>query len=263
MSSDASASKAFDIPEVLETILQDLPLSDLLLAQRVSRAWKGMITCSPKLQKALFFRLAIEEPLYFINKGFSYKDCGSGRVCSESQHEPVSQSGQEASHWNTQEDGAGRSIRVIINPFVSHKLPFLLKHRMKYWVSSDMSAQAKASKGLLDKEASWRKMLFTQPPVRTLLYALNSPCNHWHLVSMDEGTKGVTLEDMYSSCEAFVGEGWDIAAHGQFFLTEPVSPGEPSTWTAEEVSNAVHLVVEPDGDSTQSDDSEAEVSTAI
>lgn len=42
--------------ELLERTLQYLPIRDLLLAQRVCRTWRSLISSSPSLQEALFLR---------------------------------------------------------------------------------------------------------------------------------------------------------------------------------------------------------------
>ena len=49
------ASKAFNIAELLEAVLLELPCKDVLILQRVSRFWKATIDASLKLQKALCF----------------------------------------------------------------------------------------------------------------------------------------------------------------------------------------------------------------
>ena len=51
-----SGVKVFAIPELFETILLQLPVRDLLLAQRVSKEWQDMITTSVQIQQALFFK---------------------------------------------------------------------------------------------------------------------------------------------------------------------------------------------------------------
>lgn len=44
------------VTEIAENILAHLPMKDLLLAQRVSKAWQELITSSPALQELLFMR---------------------------------------------------------------------------------------------------------------------------------------------------------------------------------------------------------------
>lgn len=47
--------EVFAIPELLETILLELPAKDLLLAQRVNTTFRDAINNSIKIQRALFF----------------------------------------------------------------------------------------------------------------------------------------------------------------------------------------------------------------
>ena len=47
-------SRIFAIPELLENILLHLPERDLLLAQRVNRSFRDVITASVHLQRKLF-----------------------------------------------------------------------------------------------------------------------------------------------------------------------------------------------------------------
>lgn len=52
----SAALRVLAIPELLETILQYLPLRELLLNQRVSTAWQATTTKSPTLQQQLHYR---------------------------------------------------------------------------------------------------------------------------------------------------------------------------------------------------------------
>ncbi|KAI7234311.1 hypothetical protein KC330_g4906 [Hortaea werneckii] len=54
-----SGQQVWDISELLEHILLQLPMRDLLLAQRVSRRFKAVIDSSDKIQQALFFKPAV------------------------------------------------------------------------------------------------------------------------------------------------------------------------------------------------------------
>lgn len=53
--SQSATKRTLHLPELLEQILTNLPQRDLLLAQRVSKAFNLTISASPKLQRALFF----------------------------------------------------------------------------------------------------------------------------------------------------------------------------------------------------------------
>lgn len=52
---DPPSLRALAIPELLEQVLLNLPVKDILLAQRVNRGFKATIDGSKKLQQALFF----------------------------------------------------------------------------------------------------------------------------------------------------------------------------------------------------------------
>ena len=56
----SAVGRLFATTELLEAILLDLPPRDVLLLTRVSRAWRGTVEGSVKLQRYLFFRAAGE-----------------------------------------------------------------------------------------------------------------------------------------------------------------------------------------------------------
>ncbi|KXT01652.1 hypothetical protein AC578_2763 [Pseudocercospora eumusae] len=51
-----ATSKVYDTVELLESILLELPIRDVLLAQRVAKSWQQTISGSIKLQRSLFFK---------------------------------------------------------------------------------------------------------------------------------------------------------------------------------------------------------------
>lgn len=66
----SATTRTFHLPELLEQILTNLPQRDLLLAQRVSKAFHLTICASPKLQRALFFApdpLLPASPITYLN----------------------------------------------------------------------------------------------------------------------------------------------------------------------------------------------------
>ncbi|KAF2685140.1 hypothetical protein K458DRAFT_403376 [Lentithecium fluviatile CBS 122367] len=56
MSPSTSTTRTLTTPELLELILFHLPPRPLLLAQRVRKTWHTLISTSPTLQTALYFR---------------------------------------------------------------------------------------------------------------------------------------------------------------------------------------------------------------
>ncbi|KAF2246175.1 hypothetical protein BU26DRAFT_63706 [Trematosphaeria pertusa] len=56
MANFSATSRAVATPELLELILSHLPPGDVLLAQRISKSWQTLISNSPTLQTLLYFR---------------------------------------------------------------------------------------------------------------------------------------------------------------------------------------------------------------
>ncbi|KAK3617181.1 hypothetical protein LTR56_025461 [Elasticomyces elasticus] len=50
------ADEVMHFPELLETILVNLPTRDLLFASRICKTWKSTIDSSPRIQRALFLK---------------------------------------------------------------------------------------------------------------------------------------------------------------------------------------------------------------
>jgi hypothetical protein len=125
--------------ELLEKILLRLPMRSLLHTQRVCKSWKQVITTSPSLQQALFFRAKGQFP----------------RSNSEDEK-------QEAE----------------LNPLLVWLFPpFFETHAFYGWLSFRNLAQFNnmhfnftdsTRSAVLRGDASWRKMLPTQPPPEDL-----------------------------------------------------------------------------------------------
>jgi len=133
MQHSSTPERAFSIPEILEAILLNIGPQHLLInAQRVNRAWHSTINCSPHLQRLLFF---------------------------------------EACPTNERREPE-------FNALLSAAFPPFFKH------NTDVEADAKWTQESLSKidwnssfqkrdaysreEASWRRMLVVQPPVKEL-----------------------------------------------------------------------------------------------
>ena len=132
----SAAQRTFNIVELRELILKSLPPKELLLAQRVSKDWKATINTSRKLQERLFFRPS------------------STRL--------LSHDGAPASKWldiATQEE-----VEPSWNPLL-----------VPIYNSLRRSEKATFYKRLPDQtwdrpEASWRRMLRSQPPTKGIVY---------------------------------------------------------------------------------------------
>ncbi|KAK3642145.1 hypothetical protein LTR22_016266 [Elasticomyces elasticus] len=128
-------AKVFAIPELLEGVLLQLPFIDLLLSQRVCRAWHIAVTSSTKIQKALFLTPGTKDDVtpYEESKSGQTYCCVLDEVfrgCSSFTLNPL--------------------LKATNGKSNMHEVKLLLKHTF-----SNSCA-----------EASCHRMLLTQPPTR-------------------------------------------------------------------------------------------------
>ncbi|RMX71042.1 hypothetical protein D0869_16036 [Hortaea werneckii] len=128
-----ASRRALGTPELLEAVLYHLPLQDLLRAQS-----QTVIDRSKKLQRALYFEPVFWEPVTFC------EEAGCGR-----------------SHSNWVQAGSnGRCVTVYEIPILSPLIKSLLP------VTRTESLLAQLPECWQRRDASWRRMLVTQPPFR-------------------------------------------------------------------------------------------------
>ena len=148
--------KVLTTPELLQSILIQLPVRDLLLIQRVSRTFKSLIESSPAIQRALFFRATP----------------------------------------STSSDPRERNplLAEVFAPwFKEPKDSFDLTERSRVlsldWNSNDEKRTAYKRAG-----ASWRRMLVAQPPFKKLdVYKLSHAMMGDHLMVGSSEPQDVTM----------------------------------------------------------------------
>lgn len=160
------------IPELAELIFQHLPLRDLLLAQRVCRTFHATIHASPTLQQCLFF----------APKKRRYPRHPQNRASSSSNPSRQRKNDDEDEAWET-------------NPLLAAAFPpwFQLRYVRSRWDWPQASSFAnelpwagdgERVRAFMRPEASWRRMLVTQPPLRDVQLLVK--CDHVrNLVSDD------------------------------------------------------------------------------
>ena len=89
------ANKVFDAEELKVMILQQLPMSALLLNQRVCKGWRQTITSTAALQRKLYLEPAKGEPLAF----FSYNRAQKKHV-ARNHHNPKIPPGYKEQHYH-------------------------------------------------------------------------------------------------------------------------------------------------------------------
>ncbi|KAL4966618.1 uncharacterized protein BDV14DRAFT_198741 [Aspergillus stella-maris] len=170
-----ATERALCIPEILELILLQLDMTDLLVAaQRVSSYWLTTIRNSPRLQQALFF-----DPVSSPAKPKELYDLPDSMTRGESAiPEPYC-----------------TRLRVSINPLLEkhfggvffnltknrefirweHFMQQMTFAREEDWLREIIDESYKARwRAYTRREASWRRMLVTQPPQPGLGYVRRS-----------------------------------------------------------------------------------------
>ncbi|KAM3414756.1 hypothetical protein BST61_g9909 [Cercospora zeina] len=120
----------FDVLELAEAIFLELSPQELLVSvQRVCSKWRDVVTASIPIQQVLFFRpIGIQGPLHFVN------------VPGE----------QYGGNWISSQ-GSRCPFQMYEHPLVA---PLLLHEQQP-------------SRAIDRPEASWRRQLLTQPPIRS------------------------------------------------------------------------------------------------
>ncbi|KAK4498551.1 hypothetical protein PRZ48_011209 [Zasmidium cellare] len=129
--------KVFNTAELLEEVLLYLPMKDVLLDQRVCKTWKNGIDGSIKLQKALFMRPA-----------------GEIEVEESKLYDPYDIEVETRYYFATK--------TCFINPLLLSKHG---KGGVAHLVVGELTNEWDLPPSVLYPQASWRRMLVTQPPL--------------------------------------------------------------------------------------------------
>ncbi|KAL2074674.1 hypothetical protein VTL71DRAFT_8453 [Oculimacula yallundae] len=138
-----AAHQVFSTPELLENVLCRLSFHDLLVnAPRVNRTWSAIVESSPSIQKTLFFLPAFGSALP--------QPCPVLRYSSETRFVD-----RRMRNWDT--DATKQGKRILRNewPDVSGFKPY-----------NRNLASSTRKEAVGRQNASWRKMLLIQPPIK-------------------------------------------------------------------------------------------------
>ncbi|PPJ58239.1 hypothetical protein CBER1_08269 [Cercospora berteroae] len=201
----AAGARLAAIPELMEMILLELPLRDVLAAQRVNKDFRGTIRDSHKLQKALFFA-----PI----------DKTVGDWLKREQQNPVTS-------WVRQAPEPDETPRTTtLNPFVYRVDPSWLEFigrrptvngTVDYYriIRDDLTLSAH-SYLTAQSPASLKRMQIFQPPAcevwlhcPAVFEAKNEAGKcyepHWHSIQARQGQPGVTVGDIKEHADLFGG----------------------------------------------------------
>lgn len=216
-------------PELFEIILLHFHLRDLLQAQRVNRTFNAMITNSPSVQRALFFRGKSTE------------------VIAPEAHDQI---GHQSVTWEQ------NSLLCQAFPAWFRMLPSSL-----HWIGKrnykdtfdhlDWNSSEERRRAYARREASWRRMLVVQPPttlleVRGHIHAMGGDRERTGKVILNDG---VTMGLLYDIVESFFMGG---RSSNSFWLEwhmfpEPSrnSDGSEDNNSNRANSNNINLTVQP------------------
>ncbi|KAK4614013.1 hypothetical protein CLAFUW4_09500 [Fulvia fulva] len=172
-----------------------MPLRSLLIAQGINRRTRDIIKDSKLYQQALFFRPYGPGPVTVRGAEYPFMHCASEDVCVRDDPGYCMPQGRTAwKCWSCPSTGEENAF-VVTNPL----LPFCPGDRK----NSSYLDHATFSLLLQDPvwnrpEASWRKMLITQPPLFQAIVEHRS-AKHNHVFQASLGDLGITAGDCFES----------------------------------------------------------------
>ncbi|GIZ48360.1 hypothetical protein CKM354_001142400 [Cercospora kikuchii] len=184
--------EALAIVEILEPVLLYLPIRYLLLAQGVSKFWREVIDGSQSIQKALFFFPVLDEPLCYMDWEFDDKRYyhpfwhltknpeRNWPICGEYGTETYV---QYRAHWGQTRQDVYK-YRVFVNPLLAELFPILSPR-------GTWNSLVDPPSGMMNREASWRRMYLTQPPVAQLFIKSNRSDRLWEYTTLDTFSQSI------------------------------------------------------------------------
>lgn len=209
MTTDAPRHSALFTPELLETILLQLPALDVVPAQRVCRQFRDVIRTSVKLQRKVFLLPSGDEEqtwVLVVNKNAGFAVWFEKNVTRWIHHEREK---------NELEQVKRREIPVRVNPFLMCD-PYHFGVDPYHFAVARESAQRAAcgssevwrfrAGGAIDLrhlDISLARTYVTDPPCRMLKVTLEvlikaAPRSRYHLTRDVARAEGVTFGDIFS-----------------------------------------------------------------
>jgi hypothetical protein len=204
-----ASTRALLLPEIVTLIMHQMDMRTLLITQRVCRAWKNVIQSSHSLQKALF-----------LLPDHTSKDPTKPRL-----YNPLLAESFPSFFPPTLDNDSIEQLTLTTLPFIKTR---------------------ETLKTYLRPEASWRRMLTTQPPVHTIgrficgsgMLGLN-----WHQQKakpLKDGLRMGTLFEMIIKLDRYEWNNSEIriSLGGEVPVNAPAETRKPSIYLAVERLNA-------------------------
>ena len=193
----SAAARVLAIPELLESILFYLPMRDLLLAQSVNHTFHSVISSTRSLQENLFFRPRLP----------TTRDGSAQRQINELLHPDVAPWFRAVLYVRKGSDGRVHPVRTSRNNCLIRLAPHSGSNKDINAVVSDSYTR------FMRKDASWRRMLPTQPPPKSVWLVSKMPdildffgrrprTDHDELLRASDG-KPITMDKVYNTARLF------------------------------------------------------------
>ncbi|USW54922.1 Putative F-box domain-containing protein [Septoria linicola] len=165
--------------EIVEIILCFLSMPDLLRAQTVCTLWRDLIARNERLQQALFFvPQKTSRSAQYSYDGLGVGNSGEAQNTTHSIIQATAGDTNDRTHFTTKRDNGmwtwgWRYAVVRFNPLLIERGQESAKsniwdavHTGRAYLAITSGAQLEAS----SEDASWRRMLLSQPPVSEVSY---------------------------------------------------------------------------------------------
>ncbi|KAK3707069.1 hypothetical protein LTR37_012401 [Vermiconidia calcicola] len=190
----STAEQLFCVTELLEQILLHAELRDILLSQRVAKSWRATVQGSARLKQALFF-----EPVSGPRLVHQWSPFGifAKRWCSIDTDQPV-------------------DFEPLLDPLLDKMLREMAALRREGPFIPCGGLDVSLGQQYHYPEASWKRMLLTQPPVAEMHLGvsesgeLRGPCYELAVFSQPDGGRasGMVMEDLVQECWEIVHRRW-------------------------------------------------------
>ena len=218
-----AAARVAGIPELLENILLHLPLRDLFLAQRMNRTARNIIEKSTQIQQALFLRPYGPGPVTVLGAQHPVMECESKEVCEPEEWGGCMPQGKTGDIcWSCPTTG-----REITHVVTSPLLPFIPGDCKNFHYLDWTTYELLPDDPIWSRpEASWRRMLITQPPLFQATVEHCGPVKHDHVFQASSQDLGVTAGDCFESALAHGTTLRDLVMAGFVYLEKTTTVEE-------------------------------------
>lgn len=176
-----------------------MPLRDILVrAQRVNRTWRDSIATSPKIQQALFFRPITSDTIR-LKAGFrNLRACKDDGECRPSFSLPkLGDQGEDA--WTWAKSNEKFEGDFLMSPRWIAGNPDIYARHFVHGIMLETAEESHSPK----LQASWQRMLCSQPPVSHTIVDHWTASRHFHIMSASQIDAGITNGDAVESMRAF------------------------------------------------------------